>query len=426
MRLQEQILKEFNKVYYLLIFCINYIEQMYEYYVEEKEGINMNNLDVIKRKAVQIFSEEDLDRKLNSGKKLTIKLGADPSRPDLHIGHSVVLRVLKAFQDMGHEVVFVIGDFTGMIGDPSGKSKTRPALTFEQTRKSAETYLEQATKILDKDKTRIAFNSEWLSKMNFEDVIKLCSKYTVARIMERDDFKNRFENGLPLSMHELLYPLMQGYDSVALNADIEIGGTDQTFNLLVGRDLQKDYNQDPQIVMTFPLLVGLDGKEKMSKSLDNYIGLNDDPFDKVVKSMKIPDDVLRQYFELATDLSSDRIDEIMDGDIRDAHFEFARELLKMYDDVSEFDELKQKYLDVAHGGVRNNIEAVCIDEKQINVCKLLVKVGFANSKGEAKRMVLGNGVRIDSELVSDVTAVIDLSDGEKVLQFGKNKFIKVF
>ena len=322
--------------------------------------------------------------------------------------------------------MFVIGDFTGMIGDPSGKSKTRPALTFEQTRKSAETYLEQASKILDMNKTRIAFNSEWLSKMNFEDVIKLCSKYTVARIMERDDFKNRFENGLPLSMHELLYPLMQGYDSVALNADIEIGGTDQTFNLLVGRDLQKDYNQDPQIVMTFPLLVGLDGKEKMSKSLDNYIVLNDDPFDKVVKSMKIPDDVLRQYFELATDLSSDRIDEIMNGDIRDAHFEFARELLKMYDDVSEFDELKQKYLDVAHGGVRDNIEAVSIDEKQINVCELLVKVGFANSKGEAKRMVLGNGVRVDSELVSDITAVIDLSDGEKVLQFGKNKFIKVF
>lgn len=386
----------------------------------------MNNLDIIKRKAVQIFSEEDLDKKLNSGKKLTIKLGADPSRPDLHIGHSVVLRVLKAFQDMGHEVVFVIGDFTGMIGDPSGKSKTRPALTFEQTRKSAETYLEQATKILDKDKTRIAFNSEWLSKMNFEDVIKLCSKYTVARIMERDDFKNRFENGLPLSMHELLYPLMQGYDSVALNADIEIGGTDQTFNLLVGRDLQKDYNQDPQIVMTFPLLVGLDGKEKMSKSLDNYIGLNDDPFDKVVKSMKIPDDVLRQYFELATDLPSDRIDEIMNGDIRDAHFKFAKELLKMYDDASIFDDLKQKYLDVANGGIRDNIEAVNIECKQINVCELLIKVGFAKSKGEAKRMILGNGVKIDSKLVSDVTAVIDLSDGEKVLQFGKNKFIKVF
>lgn len=386
----------------------------------------MNNLDIIKRKAVQIFSEEDLDKKLNSGKKLTIKLGADPSRPDLHIGHSVVLRVLKAFQDMGHEVVFVIGDFTGMIGDPSGKNKTRPALTFEQTRKSAETYLEQATKILDKDKTRIVFNSEWLSKLNFEDVIKLCSKYTVARIMERDDFKNRFENGLPLSMHELLYPLMQGYDSVALDADIEIGGTDQTFNLLVGRELQRDYNQDPQIVMTFPLLVGLDGKEKMSKSLDNYIGLNDDPFDKVVKSMKIPDDVLRQYFELATDLPSDRIDEIMNGDIIDAHFKFAKELLKMYDDVSIFDELKQKYLDVANGGIRDNIEAVNVEYKQINVCELLIKVGFAKSKGEAKRMILGNGVKIDSKLVNDVTEIIDLSEGEKVIQFGKNKFIKVF
>lgn len=258
--------------------------------------MNENKLELIKRKAVQIFTEEDLDKKINSGRKLTIKLGADPSRPDLHIGHSVVLRVLKQFQDMGHEVVFVVGDFTGMIGDPSGKSKTRPALTFEETRKSAETYLEQATKILDKNKTKIVFNSDWLSKMNFEDVIKLASNYTVARIMERDDFKNRFENKIPLSMHELLYPLMQGYDSVELKADIEIGGTDQTFNLLVGRELQRDYGQESQVVMTFPLLVGLDGKEKMSKSLDNYIGLSDTPFEKFEKSMKIPDDVLRQYF----------------------------------------------------------------------------------------------------------------------------------
>ena len=211
------------------------------------------------------------------------------------------MRVLKQFQDMGHEVVFVVGDFTAMIGDPSGKSKTRPSLTFEQTRKSAETYLEQATRILDKSKTKIAYNSEWLSKMNFEDVIKLASKYTVARIMERDDFKNRFEKGLPLSMHELLYPLMQGYDSVALDADIEIGGTDQTFNLLVGRDLQKDYGEESQVVMTFPLLVGLDGKDKMSKSLDNYIGISEAPFSKVEKSMKIPDDVLRQYFEKSED-----------------------------------------------------------------------------------------------------------------------------
>lgn len=385
----------------------------------------MNNLEIIKRKAVQIFSEQDLDKKLNSGKKLTIKLGADPSRPDLHIGHSVVLRVLKNFQDMGHEVVFVIGDFTGMIGDPSGKSKTRPALTFEETRKSAETYLEQATKILDRDKTRIAFNSEWLSKLNFEDVIKLCSKYTVARIMERDDFKNRFENGLPLSMHELLYPLMQGYDSVALNADIEIGGTDQTFNLLVGRELQKDYEQEPQIVMTFPLLVGLDGKEKMSKSLDNYIGLNDTPFAKLEKSMRIPDEVLRQYFELATDMPIDEINSILNGDIREAHFEFAKELIRMYDTNVDFEEIKNRYLNIANGGIPDDIKEVCIDNKQMNVCDLLVELNIASSRSDAKRKIEGKGIKIDAELQLDVNEVIDFSNGAKVVQFGKSKFIKV-
>ncbi len=381
-------------------------------------------LEIIKRKAVQIFSEEDFDKKMKSGKKLTIKLGADPSRPDLHIGHSVVLRVLKQFQDMGHEVVFIVGDFTAMIGDPSGKNKTRPALTFEDTRKSAETYFEQATKILDKNKTKIAFNSEWLSKMNFEDVIKLASKYTVARIMERDDFKNRFENGLPLSMHELLYPLMQGYDSVELNADIEIGGTDQTFNLLVGRELQKDYGQESQVVMTFPLLVGLDGKEKMSKSLDNYIGISDTPFKKLEKSMKIPDDVLRQYFELATDLPMDEINKIMDGDIREAHFAFAKELLKMYDDVNEFESVKKRYLEIAKGAIPDNIEELKIEEEQINICELLIKVGFANSKSEAKRMILGNGVKLDGTVVTDINKIIDINNGV-VVQFGKNRFKKV-
>lgn len=385
---------------------------------------NLENLEIIKRKAVQIFSEEDLDRKINSGKKLTIKLGADPSRPDLHIGHSVVLRVLKQFQDMGHEVVFVVGDFTGMIGDPSGKSKTRPALTFEQTRKSAETYLKQATKILDKDKTRIAFNSEWLSKMNFKDVVKLTSKYTVAKIMKRDDFRNRYENNLPLSMHELLYPLMQGYDSVELEADIEIGGTDQTFNLLVGRDLQKDYGQESQVVMTFPLLVGLDGKEKMSKSLDNYIGLDDTPFEKFEKSMKIPDEVLRQYFELATDLSIEKIDEIMSKDIRIAHMEFARELLKMYDNEEEFENIKERYESIAKGDIPDNIEKIKLQENNINICDLLVKIGYASSKSEAKRMITGNGVKIDGKTVEDYNIIIDLNHN-KVIQFGKNRFIEV-
>ena len=383
-----------------------------------------NELELIKRKAVQIFSKEDLDKKLNSGRKLTIKLGADPSRPDLHIGHSVVLRVLKSFQNMGHEVVFVVGDFTGMIGDPSGKSKTRPALTFEETRKSAKTYFEQATKILDKNKTKIVFNSEWLSKMNFEDVIKLTSKYTVARIMERDDFKNRFENNLPLSMHELLYPLMQGYDSVHLKADIEIGGTDQTFNLLVGRELQRDYGQESQVVMTFPLLVGLDGKEKMSKSLDNYIGLADTAFEKLEKSMKIPDNVLRQYFELATDLPNDEIDKIMSGDVREAHIIFAKELIKMYDDINEFESVKERYMNIAKGNIPNNIEQIQISENEINICDLLVRIGLASSKSEAKRMISGNGVKINGKSITDIGKTIIIDD-EIVVQFGKTKFKKV-
>lgn len=394
----------------------------------EKESKKMNDLnnslEVIKRKAVQIFSEEDFEKKMKSGEKLIIKLGADPSRPDLHIGHSVVLRVLKQFQDMGHEVVFVIGDFTGMIGDPSGKNKTRPALTFEETRKSAETYFEQATKILDKTKTRIAFNSEWLSKMNFADVIQLASKYTVARMLERDDFKNRFENNLPLSLHELFYPLMQGYDSVELKADIEIGGTDQTFNLLVGRELQKDYGQESQVVMTFPLLVGLDGKEKMSKSLDNYIGLTDSPFVKFEKSMKIPDQVLKQYFELATDLSMDEINEIMEGDIREAHMAFAKELLKMYDDVQEFEAIKEKYLKIARGDIPEDIEEINLPDSSLNICELLVKIGFATSKSEAKRQIVGNGIKINGVLETDINQEISINDGF-VIQFGKNKFKKI-
>lgn len=381
-------------------------------------------LETIKRKAIQIFSEEELNQKINSGKKLVIKFGADPSRPDLHIGHTVPLRILKKFQDLGHEIVFVIGDFTAMIGDPSGKSKTRPSLTFEETRKSAETYLSQATKILDKEKTRIEFNSQWLSNMDFQDIIKLTSKYTVARIMERDDFKNRFENNLPLSMHELLYPLMQGYDSVALKADVEIGGTDQTFNLLVGRELQKDYGQDSQVVITFPLLVGLDGKEKMSKSLNNYIGISESPLDKFKKCMQIPDNVLEQYFILTTDLSKEKIDEIMKGDIRNAHFEFAKELIKMYDDINEYDNIKAQYLAIAKGKTPKDIEEYKINKSKINICELLLEIEFANSKSQAKRMILEKGIRINSKIIEDINLDINI-EKEFVIQFGKNKFKKI-
>ena len=386
----------------------------------------MRELELIKRKSVQIFSENELDKKLKSGKKLIIKFGADPSRPDLHLGHTVPLRVLKTFQDLGHEVVFVIGDFTAMIGDPTGKSKTRPALTFEETRKSAETYLKQVTKILDKEKTRIEYNSKWLSKMNFEDIIKLSSKYTVARIMERDDFKNRFENNLPLSMHELLYPLMQGYDSVALNADIEIGGTDQTFNLLVGRELQKDYEQDSQVVITFPLLVGLDGKEKMSKSLGNYIGIDELPEIMYEKAMKIPDEVLIEYFKLTTDIDTEVVKEWINENIVEAHKKYARKIIKMYHGEKFIKQAEEKYKIIANGGIPSNIKTVKLsdDIQKISICDLLVKVEFAKSKGEAKRMIQGKGVKIDSQLIEDINKVINLNK-EVILQFGKNKFIKI-
>ncbi len=384
----------------------------------------MNKIDLIKRKAVDIFSEEELNKKLESGKKLIIKLGADPSRPDLHLGHTVVLRALKTFQEMGHEVVFVIGDFTGMIGDPSGKSKTRQPLTFEQTRQSGETYLRQVTKILDKEKTKIAYNSEWLSKMNFKDIIELTSKYTVARILERDDFKNRYENNLPLSMHELMYPLMQGYDSVALNADIEIGGTDQTFNLLVGRELQKDYGQERQVVLTFPLLVGLDGKEKMSKSLDNYIGIDESPEVIYEKAMKIPDNVLMEYFRLTTDVETKEAEALIKEDIVKAHKKYAKEIIKMYHGEDKIAIAEERYNKVAKGEIPTDVrEYKYNSNNEINICNLLVDIKFANSKSEAKRMILGKGVKIDGNVIENINEMINPKG--KIIQFGKNKFIKI-
>lgn len=386
----------------------------------------MEGLDLIKRKAVQIISEEDLEQKLKSGKKLTIKLGADPSRPDLHLGHTVVLRALQTFQKMGHEVVFIIGDYTAMIGDPTGKSKTRPALTYEQAHNAGESYFKQVTKILDPEKTRIVYNSEWLSKLDLKDVLGLASKYTVARMLERDDFKKRYENNQPLSMHEMFYPLMQGYDSVALNADIEIGGTDQTFNLIVGRELQKNYDQDPQVVITFPLLVGLDGKEKMSKSLDNYIGI-DEPAEKMYeKAMKIPDEVLFDYFKLTTDIDLTEAQNLIKEDIIKAHKVYAEEIIKMYHGEEFISSAEERYNKVAKGGIPENIKEVNLsnESQEMKLCDILTKVGFASSKSEARRMIQGNGVKINSEVINDINANIDLK-GEVIVQFGKNKFIKV-
>lgn len=386
----------------------------------------MEGLELIKRKAVQIISEDDLEKKLKSGKKLIIKLGADPSRPDLHLGHTVVLRALKHFQDMGHEVVFVIGDYTAMIGDPTGKSKTRPALTYEQAHSAGESYFKQVTKILDPSKTRIEFNSEWLSKLNFKDVLELASKYTVARMLERDDFKNRYENNLPLSMHEMFYPLMQGYDSVALNADIEIGGTDQTFNLLVGRELQKNYDQEPQVVITFPLLVGLDGKEKMSKSLGNYIGIDESAETMYEKAMKIPDDVLFDYFKLTTDIDLAEAQKLISDDVIAAHKKYAETIITMYHGAEFVKQAEERYSQVAKGGIPENIPEVNLSSEstEIKLCDILTKVGFASSKSEARRMIQGNGVKVNSEVVNDINAEVKI-EGEVVIQFGKNKFVKV-
>lgn len=387
-------------------------------------------IELIVRKAVQIFNEDSLREKLKSNKKLVIKFGADPSRPDLHLGHTVPLRVLKLLQDMGHEIVFVIGDFTAMIGDPSGKSKTRPQLTFEETRKSGETYFKQVTKILDKDKTKITYNSEWLNKMNFKDVLELTGKYTVARILERDDFNNRFINKIPIGVHEFMYPLMQGYDSVAIHADVEIGGTDQTFNLLVGRELQKDYGQTPQDVIVFPLLVGLDGKEKMSKSLDNYIGIDEEPFVMFEKAMKIPDECLESYFQLTTDINKEVYQKWIKEDIVNAHKEFGKEIIRMYHGESFIAEAVEKYNAIAKGAIPDNIEQFCVDKTDLEfpIVDLLVKTALVSSKSEGRRLIEQKGIKINGELVNDVNQKLtekNILDNEIIFQKGKNKFIKV-
>lgn len=381
-------------------------------------------LNSIKERAVNIYSEESLLKKLKSGKQLRIKMGADPSRPDLHLGHSVVLRQLKKLQDLGHKIVFIIGDFTGMIGDPSGKSKTRPSLSYEETRKNGQTYFEQVGKILDVSKTEIRYNSEWLSKMNFEDVIKLCSKYTVARMLERDDFANRFQNNAPISVHELLYPLVQGYDSVAINADIEVGGTDQTFNLLVGRDLQKDYGEDAQDVITFPLLVGLDGKEKMSKSLDNYIGISEDAETMFLKCMKVPDSVLLDYFVLTTDYSKNEAEELINKDVVTAHRIYARTITTMYHSDDETKRAEERYNTISSGALPTNVNEISVGVESATVIQMLMASKLASSTSEARRLVQGNGVKVNNEIVTDFNKVFDVSNG-LILARGKNKIVKI-
>lgn len=389
-------------------------------------------IDLILRRTVEVHNKETLIEKLNSGRKLVVKFGADPSRPDLHLGHTVPLKVLKILQELGHEIVFVIGDFTAMIGDPSGKSKTRPSLSFEETRKNGETYFKQVAKILDPSKIRIAYNSEWLGKMLFEDVIKLTGKYTVARILERDDFNSRFKNNIPIGIHEFLYPLMQGYDSVALHADIEIGGTDQTFNLLVGRELQRDYGQEPQDVMCFPLLVGLDGKEKMSKSLGNYIGVDEIPEIMYEKAMRIPDDVLIDYFKLTTDMNLEEVKKIIEKDVVEAHRVYAREIIKMYHGEKFIKQAEERYKKVAKGGIPDNIEEIKIEksiiDNGISLPDLLLLSKLVPSKSEGRRMIQQNGISINGNKENNLERVITINDFDEnslIIQKGKKQFKKV-
>ncbi len=393
-------------------------------------------MNLIKRGTFEIIPEDELvkklERSLKEGKPLNIKLGCDPSRPDLHIGHSVVLRKLAHFQSLGHLAILIIGDFTGMIGDPSGRNVTRPALSLEETREHGKSYFIQASKILDKEKTKIVYNSEWLSKMTFEDVIKLSSKYTVARMLERDDFTKRFKSGEPISMHEFLYPLAQAMDSVAIKSDVELGGTDQKFNLLVGRDIQKEFGIEAQVIITMPLIVGTDGAEKMSKSYNNYIGISESPKEILGKTLSIPDSLIYNYFELATDLPNLELLEIKNKlddpntNPRDIKRKLAKTLVTMYHDAGAAKNAEEEFDRIfVNKGTPDDVPQFKFgDRKEINILDLIILVNFAPSKGEAKRLVTQGGVTLDGEKIRDFQKSISLESGQ-ILKVGKRKFIEL-
>ncbi len=390
-------------------------------------------LDLIKRNTVEIISEDDLVRKLEQSLKtqtpLKIKLGADPSRPDLHLGHAVVLRKLRDFQDLGHEAILIIGDFTAMIGDPSGKNKTRPQLSLEETRKNGETYFEQATKILDKSKTTIRYNSEWLGKMTFADVIRLASRYTVARMLERDDFEKRYKSGEPISIHELLYPLAQAMDSVELKNDVELGGTDQKFNLLVARDIQREYGiSEPQVCITLPLLEGTDGVQKMSKSLDNYIGFNHAPREMFQATLKTPDALVEKYARLTAILNDEELAELqrtLKENPRQAVRKLAFSIVKFF----HSEEAAKKELEasekISQGGVPDDIEEIVVEESEIGVLDALLKAKATNTKSEARRLIEQGGVTMNDEKLTDAKFILNLNTGSKVLKVGKRKFFRI-
>lgn len=390
-------------------------------------------IKIITKGVETLVSEENLRKKLEKSERdnkgLVIKLGLDPSAPDIHLGHAVVLRKIKQMQDLGHKAVIVIGDFTGKIGDPTGKSKGRKALSDEEVKKNAKTYAEQIFKILDKDKTEVRFNSEWLGKLNFEDVIKLASTTTVARMLERDDFQKRYKNNVPIGLHEFFYPLMQGYDSIAIKADIELGGTDQTFNILMGRNLQKIKEQEGQVALFMPILEGLDGKEKMSKSLGNYIGVNEEAKTMFKKVMEIPDSLIIKYFNLATDIHPDEIakieKELNEGkNPRDVKFYLAEVITSLYHSKEEVREAIKFYEEAfMNKAIPENIEEVKVEgETLLDITSDLVEKGFVESKNEFRRLIKQGGVKLNQKKVDSFDVSIQSGD---VLKIGKKKFLKI-
>ncbi len=401
-----------------------------------------NNFELIERGIEEIIPYEEFKTRLNESEKnnkpLVIKAGFDPTAPDIHLGHTVLLRKLRHFQDMGHTVVFLIGDFTGMIGDPSGKSETRKRLTKEQVLENAETYKKQAFKILDREKTIIEFNSKWCSSMSFAEVLELTAKYNVARMMERDDFSKRFKSGRPISILEFMYPLIQGYDSVALKADVELGGTDQKFNLLVGRDLQKEYGVSQQIIMTLPLLVGLDGVQKMSKSLNNYIGIDEEPSQIFGKVMSISDELMFRYYELVTDVPLHDVETmkagVADGSVhpRAVKVRLAKEICEQFYDSDTADRAESEFNRIfVQKDVPEDIDEFLVQQSELSegsiwIVKLLVVSGLAKSNGEARRLIEGGGVSLDGEKISDASSELAFPlTGDGVLKVGKRRFLKL-
>lgn len=406
---------------------------------EQKQEVE-RQLQVIRRGVAEIVPEDELRKKVErsvvTGTPLKIKLGLDPSAPDIHVGHTVVLHKLRQFQELGHTIQLLIGDFTGRIGDPTGKSETRKQLTEEQILANAKTYAEQFAKIMDMSKVEVSYNSHWLGKLNFSDVLDLASKVTVARMLERDDFEKRYKNNLPISVHEFFYPLMQGYDSVSLNSDVELGGTDQKFNLLMGRQLQKEFGQESQIAITLPILEGLDGVQKMSKSLGNYIGVSETPNEIYGKSMSIPDELMVKYFELATSISAEELEGIKQGlengslHPRDLKMRLARTFVEMYHGKEAADEAEKHFVTVfQQRALPTDIPEKVVwkdslEEGTIWIVKLLADLGLVPSNGEARRMVQQGAVKINEEKVASVDERIALEDG-MVVQVGKRKFAKI-